>query len=96
MSEIAPPIELRDNTGRVFAYACPRCLNVHTPAPDGGPDENERQYRADRSLEAAVKCCLCRDCGAPLTRQWPNQCGACEVRERALWERARERAKELL
>jgi hypothetical protein len=76
--KLEPPIPLTAPDGRVFGYACARCLHVKHPI-EGGTFEDRLRY----SLEDAESCCSCRDCGVPLKRRW--QCDICAAKERERW-----------
>lgn len=64
MNDVAP-IPLSAPDGRVFAYACPRCLGVCAHTSGGGIGEQGRLKRAEWSRDEAAQCCLCRSCGKP-------------------------------
>lgn len=73
--KLDPPIPLTAPDGRLFGYACARCLHVKHPI-EGGTFE----ARLEHSLEDAQRCCSCHDCGVPLKRRW--QCDDCAAKRR--------------
>lgn len=77
---LAPPIPLTAPDGKVFGYACARCLHVKN-AFEGGTFES----RLEGSLESASTCCMCRACGKALYRSWT--CPECRAAERAQWQK---------
>lgn len=75
------PIALKDDGGRLYAYACGRCHNVaaggHMLGAQDGPDEDLVAH----SLRDATRCCACWDCGAELGDHGyfgSSRCAACE------------------
>jgi hypothetical protein len=80
-ASVEPPIPLTAPDGRVFAYACPRCLHVNSSLSGG-----DLQKRIEWSWKGADRCCRCRDCGVVVDSQWKIRCAACEVKERARWD----------
>lgn len=77
--KLEPPIPLTAPDGRLFGYACARCLHIKSSI-EGGTFESRLQH----SLEDALRCCSCRDCGKPLKRRW--QCDDCAKAEREKWD----------
>lgn len=73
-AQVDPPIPLAAPDGRIFAYACPRCLR-----PKASVSCADFNAFVAHSLEFAAKCCLCRRCGVPLQDSWSSQCDPCNA-----------------
>lgn len=75
---IEQPIPLYDADGRLFSYACPRCLHVAASTIGGNFDD-----RVQDSRRAADQCCRCRTCGVQVSSVGRNLCGQCDAKETA-------------
>jgi hypothetical protein len=79
-----PPIPLSAPDGRIFGYACPRCLHFRCGIEGGTLAE-----RVEYSRKYASSCCVCPGCGKPKKRgDWAlNRCKKCYAKEQAEWEK---------
>lgn len=75
------PIPLMSPDGRIFGYACPRCLHVRAST-----STSEFNDRVEASKEDAASCCLCRDCGKEIGTWKGIQCDECRAKARAKHE----------
>jgi hypothetical protein len=79
---VAPPIPVTGPDGRLFGYACPRCLHYRCGI-EGGTLESRVEY----SLEYASTCCLCPSCGVEKKKgNWIlNSCKPCYAKQQKEW-----------
>jgi hypothetical protein len=75
---IEQSIPLYDADGRLFVYACPRCLHVSAPTIGGEFDD-----RIADSKRGANQCCRCRTCGVQVPPFGRNLCDGCDAKETA-------------
>lgn len=77
-----PPVPLKDDSGTVRAWACPRCFRVSMSVACGGADGRKRE--AEESFERAQECGVCRKCRRLIgCNTFRYQCPECEEAERA-------------
>jgi hypothetical protein len=79
--QIEPPIPLTAPDGRLFGYACPRCL-YYRLGVSGGTFE----WRVEESERMAARCCTCLTCGTVLGKPYESQCGTCRAAARRAFE----------
>lgn len=75
------PIALHAASGELIAWACGNCLRVRTSFSC-----SDRARELDGQRQDVERCCVCRACGATLTRErgrWYATCPSCAATENA-------------